>query len=384
MKRRLVRLLVVLGVPSVLLLAGACAADGAPDHLVLDDDDAQSILPDSGALGADADAQPDPCSADGWCSFENPAPKANLVALWGSAANDLWAVGSFETILHWDGMSWKTVRTGGPRTYFGVWGTGDAVWVVHSTDVSYRLRRDGSDFEVEGFDASVSAAPTGRPLSAVWGNAPDALYAVGIGQAYTCNPGCDYHDTGGIFVSTGFADGGIGWASAGDVLNPAAGTGGLLAIHGVGEKAWTVGNNGMIASLERADGGVTMTQENSGTRSRLFAVWTDGDDVWAFGAAGIALHRELVKGMTMWVEKETGTKADLRGVWGTSRTNLWIVGANGTVLHFDGAEFRPGAAPLLNGKTADYHAVWGTGEDDIWAVGEGVIAHYGARPAGAP
>jgi len=52
-----------------------------------------------------------------------------LTAVWGSAGNDVGAVGSGGTILHWDGTAWRMVFSDGPSDLYGIWGTGrDNVW----------------------------------------------------------------------------------------------------------------------------------------------------------------------------------------------------------------------------------------------------------------
>ena len=63
----------------------------------------------------------------------NPARRA-LFGLWGAAADDVWAVGSGETAIRWDGSAWSTVRVntehgpmaaipglGRPGDLLGVW-----------------------------------------------------------------------------------------------------------------------------------------------------------------------------------------------------------------------------------------------------------------------
>jgi len=59
-----------------------------------------------------------------------------LHAVWGAAPNDVWAVGASGAILHWDGAAWKEsiaafpVNKKKPHLY-GVWGSGpDDVWIV--------------------------------------------------------------------------------------------------------------------------------------------------------------------------------------------------------------------------------------------------------------
>src|ERR687887_2323503 len=74
-------------------------------------------------------------SSDGW-SWSNPLPQGNtLNSVWGSARDDVWAVGHFGTILHWDGSAWSASLSGIPtddaHNFYGVWGSArDDVWAV--------------------------------------------------------------------------------------------------------------------------------------------------------------------------------------------------------------------------------------------------------------
>jgi len=65
-----------------------------------------------------------------------PSPtKQTLHAVWGSAADDVWAVGDAGTILHFDGAAWTPSSAAfalGPKPdLYGVWGSSkDDVWIV--------------------------------------------------------------------------------------------------------------------------------------------------------------------------------------------------------------------------------------------------------------
>src|SRR2546422_11724983 len=71
------------------------------------------------------------CSSDGWC-WSNPLPQGNhLRSAWGSASNDVWAVGDRGTILHWDGGEWSASASGTENYLYSVWGSAsNDVWVV--------------------------------------------------------------------------------------------------------------------------------------------------------------------------------------------------------------------------------------------------------------
>ena len=54
-----------------------------------------------------------------------------VYGLWGSSANDVWAVGQFGLIEHWDGSGWSTVPSGKSENLKAVWGSSaNDVWAV--------------------------------------------------------------------------------------------------------------------------------------------------------------------------------------------------------------------------------------------------------------
>ena len=58
--------------------------------------------------------------------------RRTLWSLWGRAADDIWAVGAEGAILHYDGTRWDVQETNSIATLFGVWGIGHRTWAVGS------------------------------------------------------------------------------------------------------------------------------------------------------------------------------------------------------------------------------------------------------------
>jgi hypothetical protein len=99
---------------------------------------------------------------------------AALTGVWGSAPNDVWAVGQ-QTAMHWDGSTWseKPVSTMG-FTFRGVWGrSSQEVWAVGDA---------GTIFEWNGSVWTAQSVPGKPGLIGVGGNA-DAVWAVGVDGA---------------------------------------------------------------------------------------------------------------------------------------------------------------------------------------------------------
>jgi hypothetical protein len=94
-----------------------------------------------------------------------------LTAVWGTAPDDIWAVGDRIT-LHFNGTAWTAVRPEAARleTLYGVWGSGStSVWAVGTYGTI--LYFDGNDWRAE-------SAPGESHLLAVGGNEND-VWAVG-------------------------------------------------------------------------------------------------------------------------------------------------------------------------------------------------------------
>jgi hypothetical protein len=278
-------------------------------------------------------------------SAENPglAPWTNedLLDVWGSAPNDVWAVGTNGSALHFDGKAWVSLSSGTTLQLSGVSGSSSSdVWMVGGESIA--VHWNGAGFEnslgepddellgvwsggeghvfatgisagiafLRHFDGQVWA---GRALTQagslwdVWGNAATDVWAVGTGR----------NNKGFLLRWDGTA-----WDFEGYDGAP------LRSVWGTGPNdVWTVAYDGPIQHWDGV--GWRAFDENF----RLFGVWGSGErDVWAIGAEGALVHYD---GST-WAVAPSGTTENLWGIWGTAQNDVWIVGGNGTMLHFDG------------------------------------------------
>ena len=137
-----------------------------------------------------------PCTYPTWCTEKTTvAVSGKLNDVWGSGSGDLWAVGEQGTVLRYnpDGCTWKPADlTKGlstseqlavqGSTLFGVWGDSGAVYAVGSSETI--LRWNGSAWTL---DRHAAADPTNPPatLMAVGGAAGTQILAVGTeGKAF--------------------------------------------------------------------------------------------------------------------------------------------------------------------------------------------------------
>lgn len=121
----------------------------------------------------------DDADAGHW-AYENPQTNADLEAMWGSSATDVWAVGQNGTLRHATGAAgaWTVVASPTGEDLHGVWGSGPSdVWAVG--DAGTVLHFDGKAWT----RATIGLRPGDVPtrLLGVWGSGPDDVWVVGEG-----------------------------------------------------------------------------------------------------------------------------------------------------------------------------------------------------------
>jgi hypothetical protein len=112
-----------------------------------------------------------------WTEYDSQSFN-ELNAVWGSSANDVWAVGNAGVVRRWTGASpkrWQVVAAPTDHDLAGVWGSGpNDIWVVgdHGTILHF----DGTTWT-----EPVAAFPAGLSphLRGVWGSGPNDVWIVG-------------------------------------------------------------------------------------------------------------------------------------------------------------------------------------------------------------
>ncbi len=105
--------------------------------------------------------------------------KQDLLALWGSSADDVWAVGRRGTILHYvqGASSWELVESPTTQDLQHVWGSGpDDVWAVG--EYGTILHYDGAAWTASTASFAAGVKPH---LYGVWGSSKDDVWIVGEG-----------------------------------------------------------------------------------------------------------------------------------------------------------------------------------------------------------
>lgn len=224
------------------------------------------------------------CSADGFC-WELPAPQGEtLRAVWGAAANDVWAVGDGGVVLHFDGSVFTAAERATDHDLLAVHGSSASdVWAV------------GQGGVVLHFDG-------------------DSWTAMDLGTLIDASGGAMTGDLYGVF------------AAGPDVV-------------------WAVGHSGVAAVIARYDGEQWTSEALAMPVTRVLrAVWgSSTEKVWAVGDGGTVLAFDGVQ----WAPQRGGTNAHLVSVHGLTDHDVWAVGAAGSAVHWNGTEWKAANMGLM-------------------------------------
>jgi hypothetical protein len=257
----------------------------------------------------------------------NDTTYETLNTVWGSSANDVWFGGfaGANGILHWNGTSFTSTRTGHDV---------NQIWGSSSTDV-YAV---GGDSIKHWGGTSWSGVATGASsaLLSVWGSSSTDVYAGGLF-------GTLVHSTGGAFSAVSST--GIGNSEP------------VSAIWGSSDSDVWVG-----ATSVYHWNGTSWSSVNTGL-SNIRAIWgSSATDIWMGATVGNMTHYNG----TSWTPTSGGVgTADIGGIWGTASNDVYMVNRAGEIWHYNGAswvKYEPLAGTALL-------SVWGSGRTNVWAVG---------------
>ena len=270
--------------------------------------------------------------------WQNPLPQGNnLRDVWANSSSDVFTVGDFGTIVHFDGTSWSTMPSGTTNTLNSIWGSS-------GSDV-YAVGANGTIVHYDGTSWSPMASGTGSYLNGVWGSSSSDVFVVGDGDTILHYDGTSWNATPSGTTNNFYGVGGSG-----------------------GSDVFAVGMNGTILHYD----GTNWTAMTSGTTNLLYGVWgSSAGDVFVVGASGTILHYDG----TSWSAMSSGTTTyPLYAVWASSSNDVFAVGQGGTILHYDGTDWI--AMSSFTGTTLS--GVGGSSAGDVFAVGQsdGMILYY--------
>jgi len=273
------------------------------------------------------------------CTLMTTGTTNHLYDVWGSSSSDVFAVGSYGTVLHYDGNSWAPMSSGTTNHLLSVWGSS-------STDV-FAVGSDGTVLHYDGSSWTPMDIYTTSPLLGIWGSCSCDVFAVGWGW------GTVFHYDGRSWTR-------LAKHVIFDWLRDLTNVWGSCSCD-----VFAVGPSGTIHHYD----GSCWSDMVSYTTNGLYDVWgSSSSDVFAVGSYGTILHYDG----SSWARMTSGTTHSLVSVWGSSSTDVFAVGDNGTIVYYDGSSW----IPMSSGSTYDLYGVWGSSSTDVFAVGsDGTILH---------
>jgi len=331
--------------------------------------------------------------------------------LWGAASDDMFAVGTAGTILHYDGDAWADMTSGASVDLHGVWGT--------ASDNVFAVGDGGTILRYDGAEWSAMASNTQSGLFGVHGTGPTQVFAVGNAGAFAEYDGTSWstHNQGTRDLFAVYVP------DSTEVL--AAGRNGRLVrrkdgawapiVTGISD-TWTAisgtsSNNVYVCSelgaLVHYDGSAWSTLLTGDVDESLRDLWPSGSGVMTVAggftrvleytgdaretAYQAPVPTRVLKSVcqlangdaflsgphAVWrirgddVTQYSFPSVTLWTLWGSGPDDVFVVGDKGSIFHFDGTAW----TRQQSNTTAPLLWVDGTSSQDVLVVGYEMV-HY--------
>ena len=359
-----------------------------------------------------------------WKSVWPPLTSNSYFAAYGLGDNDVFIVGDFSAIAHYNGSTWArtsagfssgfrdvwmnsttsgyAVGDGGVYKYDGtswspVFNTGESyytcVWGSDATDV-WCGSTTNSISHWSGTSWTSYVLPSYNYFQDMWGMSSSDIYAVG--QSGNTNLGTVWHYNGSIWteVTPPGITNSVFYSVWGTASNDVYVVGDGTTIRRWNGSSWgTVNMSGLPANqLIAAIRGRSATDIYAAFRSSVYhyngSLWTDTNmmsslgiypyiqDIWigptklfAVGETGTAASYDG----SAWQNENGGLTCTLQDVWTGGPQEAVAVGSNGIILQYDGTTVTdasmPGVSNYLSGIAGSH--------DNLYVVGNGgKVLHY--------
>jgi hypothetical protein len=120
--------------------------------------------------------------------------------IWGTSSNDIYAVGDYGNIAHWDGKRWTKIESGTGNDLYGIWGSFNKKTNKYEIMVvGHNLPYSNTLLGLEN-NLSQQIKKNGLPagLSSIWFSAGRKYYIVGEGIYYSNWPIKEWKEVKGV------------------------------------------------------------------------------------------------------------------------------------------------------------------------------------------
>ncbi len=279
------------------------------------------------------------CSASQWTVMDSSTDR-HLYGIWGSNSSDIFAVGQYGTIIHYDGSAWSLMDGKTADTLYDVWGAGG--------DDVFAAGRDGTILHYDGSGWSSMNSHTSRLLHCIWGYSSKHVYAVGdVGD----NTTIVHYD-------------GAGWSAVNTTtLRPRS----LFAVWGTGpDNIFTAGWEGTLAHYD----GALWNNLSRPTEAHIYGLdGTGADSLYAVGEDGVI----LTYAGGQWSQENFIAAGTLNAIHAASWARIYAVGDTATAVRYDGFSW----SAIACDARSDLEDVWVSSDGVVFAVGPaGTILRY--------
>ena len=282
------------------------------------------------------------------------ATTEDLHAVWGTGASNVYAVGSNNTVVRYDGKVWA------PRTVISGKHAYQDVWASSPTDI-YLCGENGKLIQWDGNKTANDLENYYKDtIYGVWGLSSNAIWAVGQESSKFHIPYLKKKTT-------------TMWQDDTDIYKFTY------------TNLWAVWAENPVHFYVLADSDVLEFKSNKwqqmnlplSASKKLYDLWgTSSTNIYVTGSNNI--YRYDGKTATaVWTSK---TAHEVRAIWGSGASDIFAVGSAGLILHFNGTSWHEqvvdGSKPGKFFKALE--GVWGTAKGErVFVVGEkGTIIQY--------
>ncbi|QOJ28390.1 MAG: hypothetical protein HRU80_05670 [Ignavibacteriales bacterium] len=245
--------------------------------------------------------------------------------LWGFNENNVWGVGAVQlpggasNVIYWNGSGWEIVPSNLQFYLYGIYGfSANQIWVVGNGNYNWGgvAFWNGTSFTEYKFDADKPEyADTIYALNAVWGSAPDDVWAVGQRGTIIHWDGNKWKKVPGIAKNFTFFE--VTGRSKDEAYtagkDPDSGEWVLYMYDGIKWKTRALG----YSHLTRAG----VWQAKSG-------------ELFLLGSSNIMIKNGVMQTFVL------GNTYIQNSVRGTAVNNIFTVGHGGEIFHFDGVSWK--------------------------------------------
>jgi RHS repeat-associated protein len=303
-----------------------------------------------------------PVVAAEWVEMES-ATTNRLWAVWGSSPEDVFAVGDFGTILHFDGKSWAEMDSGVDGHLYGIYGYGpNDVYAVGALGAAV-LHYDGGSWSTVSIETGDPTFPPSPVLRDVWTlGGSGELYLYGYRTALRYNPATQ------IWTRLAFTEG-INRSA----LPNAAFTGVTGYLEGTTVR--TISSSNGISNTQV---GLFVFGTRIDSLWSLHALWTVApDDIYAVGSGGgVRFQGGNPRTRNDWLpfslSDPTSTMSFGFDVWAADASNVVVVGQTfsgvGAIAFYDGN--LDNDWQIVKAVPLPLRSVFGFGPQDVFTVGD--------------